>query len=170
MPTRPSTEDVRRLSAAQDLETVLRIVRTAARRIARSDGATFVLRDGDHCFYADEDAVAPLWKGQRFPMTECLSGWAMLHGRPAVVADIEKDARVPLASYRPTFVRSMLMVPIGVPAVGAIGAYWCETGAPSPEALEGVLGLARLTDDALTRVGLDEAPWAPNFGLDRSRA
>ncbi len=45
------------------------VVRHAARELTGADGATFVLRDADKCFYADEDAIAPLWKGQRFPMS-----------------------------------------------------------------------------------------------------
>ena len=44
------------------------IVRHAARQLVGADGATFVLRDGDKSFYADEDAIAPLWKGLRFPL------------------------------------------------------------------------------------------------------
>ena len=35
------------------------IVRSAARRLADAQGATFVLRDGPDCFYADEDAISP---------------------------------------------------------------------------------------------------------------
>ena len=64
------------LEAAQDLTAVGRVVRTAARTLTGAKGATFVLREHDHCFYADEDAIAPLWVGQRFPMTSCISGWA----------------------------------------------------------------------------------------------
>src|SRR5581483_7774517 len=111
-----------RLRAAGSVVAVGEVVRSAARSMCHADGATFVLRDGDLCFYADEDAVAPLWKGQRFPMTECISGWAMLHRQSVSVPDIEQDPRVPLAAYRPTFVRSLVMVPIDrARPVGAIG-------------------------------------------------
>ena len=119
------------LSDATTLEEVQRIVRTAARRLVHADGATFVLRDVDRCFYADEDAISPLWKGQRFPMTECISGWAMRHCEAAVIADITVDDRIPQEAYRPTFVRSLVMTPIlagsSGEAIGAIGAYWAET-------------------------------------------
>lgn len=64
---------VRELSLVRTLPAVQEIVRTAAREIAGADGATFVLRDGDRCHYADEDAISPLWKGQRFPMRACIS-------------------------------------------------------------------------------------------------
>lgn len=42
----------------------------------------------------------------RFPgMSACISGWAMLHRRSAVVPDIYADSRIPADAYRPTFVR-----------------------------------------------------------------
>src|ERR1041385_5427766 len=59
---------VQELSLARDLDRIMAIVRRAARELTGADGATFVLRDGDLCHYADEDAIAPLWKGRRFPM------------------------------------------------------------------------------------------------------
>lgn len=88
-------ETVQRLSMARDVETVREIVRRSARRLVGSDGATFVLRDGDQCHYVDEDAIAPLWKGQRFPMSACVSGWAMLNRKPAAIEDIFSDDRIP---------------------------------------------------------------------------
>src|SRR6185295_14546093 len=57
---------VQELSLARDLESIMAVVRRTARQLTGADGATFVLKDGDMCHYADEDAVAPLWKGQRF--------------------------------------------------------------------------------------------------------
>src|SRR5262245_15831737 len=86
---------VQRLSLARDVETVREIVRTSARRLVAADGATFVLRDGELCHYVDEDAIRPLWKGQRFPMSTCISGWAMIHRRPAIIEDIYTDDRIP---------------------------------------------------------------------------
>src|SRR5262249_37052791 len=76
---------IKELSLARDLAAVMVIVRRAARELTGADGATFVLRDGNLCHYADEDAIGPLWKGQKFPMETCISGWAMMHGQPAVV-------------------------------------------------------------------------------------
>lgn len=55
---------VQELSLARDLAGIMAIVRRAAREVTGADGATFVLRDGDCCYYADEDAIGPLWKGQ----------------------------------------------------------------------------------------------------------
>lgn len=153
------------LGNAEHLGEVGRIVRTAARALTGSMGATFVLREDDQCFYADEDAIAPLWKGQRFPMTTCISGWAMLHGTTAVVPDIEDDPRIPLEAYRPTFVRSLAMAPVGTPdPVAAIGAYWSVARTPRPDELAALTDLATVTGAAIARIGFDDAPWAPRFG------
>ncbi|MCW2841012.1 MAG: diguanylate cyclase [Aeromicrobium sp.] len=46
---------VQELSLARSLQQVQEIVRTTAREIVGSDGATFVLRDDGQCYYADED-------------------------------------------------------------------------------------------------------------------
>jgi GAF domain-containing protein len=157
------------LAFAPSLERVGQIVRTAARQATRADGATFVLRDGDFCFYADEDAMAPLWKGQRFPMSQCISGWAMLHNEPVAIPDIERDERIPLVAYRPTFVRSLVMVPIDRrQPVGAIGAYWSRTGVDGSEPIRELERLADAAASAIERIGLADAPWAPNFALRRS--
>lgn len=70
---------VQELSLARSLGEIQRIVRHSARELTGCDGATFVLRENDKCYYADEEAIAPLWKGNRFPLDACISGWAMLH-------------------------------------------------------------------------------------------
>ncbi len=143
------------LSLARDLETVQQIVRSTARHLNGADGATFVLRDGDKCFYADEDAIEPLWKGQRFPMEICVSGWAMINQKPAVVGDIYADARVPIDAYRPTFVKSMVMVPIRTSQpIGAIGNYWAQPHVPTREEIELIQALADSTAVALENVQL----------------
>src|SRR6476469_3773866 len=84
---------VQDLSLARTLPAVQEIVRTAARELTGAGGATFVWREGDECFCADENAIAPLWKGQRFPLSVCVSGWAMLNRRTAVIEDIYSDSR-----------------------------------------------------------------------------
>lgn len=113
------------LSASRDLNTVMDIVRHSARDLTGSDGATFVLRDGDLCYYAEEDAISPLWKGHRFPMKICICGWVMMHKEPTINEDIYTDDRIPVDVYRKTFVRSLAMVPIRTKdPIGAIGCYW----------------------------------------------
>jgi GAF domain-containing protein len=162
-----ATDSPRRaLAEAADLAAIGLIVRATARRLTGSQGATFVIREESCCFYADEDAIAPLWKGQRFPLTACISGWAMLNDATAVVPDIEADPRIPLDAYLPTFVRSLLRVPVGSPTpVAAIGAYWSTVRQPTEPEVDALEDLAGLTGAAVERVGLRDAPWAPNFRL-----
>jgi signal transduction histidine kinase len=151
--TRRLIRAVQELSLARDVEQIRAIVRSAAREMAQADGATFVLRDGDRCHYVDEDAIGPLWKGQRFPMTACISGWAMLNRRPAVVPDIFQDARIPIDVYRPTFVKSLVMVPIReVDPIGAIGTYWATPRDASAETIERLQALANSTAVAMENV------------------
>lgn len=146
---------VQELSHAHDLDGVTHVVRRAARELAGSDGATFVLRDGDHCYYVDEDAIGPLWKGRRFPIETCISGWSMLRREPVVIEDVFADARVPRDAYEPTFVRSLVMVPIRATApIGAIGNYWAERHTPGPDTVRVLQALANSTSVALANVQL----------------
>lgn len=110
-----------------DLAGVIAAVRRRARSLVGADGVTFVLREDDKVYYAEEDAIAPLWRGQRFAADACISGWAMIHDAVVTIADIYSDARIPHDAYRPTFVKSLVMVPIrrGAP-IGCIGAYWAS--------------------------------------------
>jgi len=103
---------VEAICSARDLEPLMAATRMWARQLTGADGVTFVLRSGDSCYYADEDAIEPLWKGQRFPLTSCVSGWVMLNRQSIIIPDIYADPRVLHEAYRPTFVKSMLMVPV----------------------------------------------------------
>lgn len=137
---------VQELSMARSIERVADIVRSAARLLTGADGATFVLKDRDMCYYVDEDAISPLWKGSRFPMTACISGWAMLNKKAAVIEDIYADERIPHDVYRKTFVKSLAMVPIRtIDPIGAIGNYWDTTYKPSEEQLMMLQSLADIT-------------------------
>lgn len=148
---------VQRLSLARSLPEIQTIVRTGARRLTGADGATFVLRDGDKCFYADEDAIEPLWKGQRFPLGQCISGWAMNNRSPVAIEDIYVDDRIPHAAYRPTFVKSLAMVPIRrLDPVGAIGNYWAEMRVPTDHELDLLQALADSTAVAIENVQVYE--------------
>lgn len=146
---------IQELSLTRDLDAVMRIVRSVARELCGADGATFVLRDDGKCFYADEDAIAPLWKGKRFPMEACISGWAMLHREAVIIEDIYADARIPHDAYRPTFVKSLAMVPIRTAApIGAIGTYWATTRRVTQDELELLQALANSTSIAMENVQL----------------
>jgi len=137
---------VQHLSLARNIETVMHIVRRTAREISGADGATFVLRDNEMCYYADEDAISPLWKGQRFPLHSCVSGWAMLHRESVVIENIYADDRIPIDAYRPTFVKSLVMVPIrSIDPIGAIGTYWAHRHVPAEEDVIMLQSLADIT-------------------------
>jgi signal transduction histidine kinase len=146
---------VQEVSAARFLEGVQEIVRSAARELTGADGASFVLRDGTQCYYADEDAIAPLWKGKRFPMSTCVSGWAMIHRQSVVIPDIFEDPRTPISVYRATFVKSMAMMPIrAADPVGAIGVYWASAHHASAEEMQLLEALANTTAVAMENVRL----------------
>jgi signal transduction histidine kinase len=146
---------VQELSAARELTSIVAVVRKAARELTDADGATFVLREGDKCYYAEENAISPLWKGQRFPLKNCISGWVMQNAKPAVIEDIYKDPRVPADAYRATFVKSLAMVPIRArDPVGAIGNYWAKNRMPTEEELAILQALAHVTSVAMENVDL----------------
>ncbi len=148
---------VQEVSVAETLDAIVAIVTHAARAGTGADGVSFVLRDGDKCFYVDEDSIAPLWKGRRFPLCECVSGWAMLHRQPVAIPDITQDLRIPQDAYRPTFVRSLVMVPIrSQDPIGAIGAYWASQHLASPETVHWLQALADATSAGIEAVRASE--------------
>ena len=146
---------VQELSLAANIESVMKIVRTVARELTGADGSTFVLRDDNMCYYADEDAISPLWKGSRFPMNKCISGWTMLNKKPVVVPDIYKDDRIPIDAYRPTFVKSLAMVPVRtIDPIGAIGNYWANIHIPTDEEISLLQSLADITAVSLENINI----------------
>jgi GAF domain-containing protein len=134
---------LKELSGAPDVMRVAEVVRTVARTLVGADGVTFVVRNGDRCCYVEENAIGPLWKGQQFPMTECVSGWVMLNATSVIIPDIYADRRVPADAYRSTFVKSLAMVPVGRPVpFAAIGAYWARHHEATNEEVEILQALA----------------------------
>lgn len=120
---------IQRLSFARSLEAVLAAVRDGLRGLLDADGIAFILRDGDCCFYAEEDAIgAPLgWKGARIPSNNCISGWCMAHRDAVVIEDVANDERLTatLAAYQASSIVSLAVVPVREDdPVAAIGAYW----------------------------------------------
>jgi len=163
-PRRPAFEDplqatellvsaIQRLSLTSSLDEIIAVVRSAARLLTGADGASFVLRSGNDCYYADEDAIQPLWKGRRFPLDRCVSGWVMERRTPAIIPDIYNDERVPVDAYAPTFVRSLVLVPIRTQSpVGAIGNYWARPYTPTAFELRLLQALADSTAVAMEKV------------------
>lgn len=155
-------ETIEALASAGTVADIAAVVRSAARRISGADGVAFVLRHEEQCWYLDEDAIGPLWKGRRFPLEACISGWAMLNRQTAVIPDIYADDRIPHDTYRPTFVKSLVMTPVR-PAdpLAAIGAYWASERQPTLAEVAKLEVIARATAAALesarARAALQEA-------------
>jgi hypothetical protein len=82
-------------------------------------------------------------------LNQCVSGWAIVNNQVATIPDVYADPRVPIAAYRPTFVRSMAMVPVGNPPFGAIGAYWGREHTASDQE---ITTLRTIADSALLQV------------------
>jgi two-component sensor histidine kinase len=157
-PTGELLAAVENLARAGTTEDIVELIRSSARRLIGCDGIAMVLRDGDLCHYIEEDAVGPLWKGRKFAMADCISGWAMLHKQTAVIPDIAQDARIPVHLYRDTFVQSLVMAPVGVEhPIAALGAYWSAVYQPSDYEIETVETLARATAIALENARLVSA-------------
>ena len=138
--------------AADTRQTVIETVRETARSICKADGITFVLREGELCHYVEEDAIGPLWKGQKFPLSACISGWAMLNAKTAVIEDVFTDPRIPYDAYLPTFVKSLIMTPVGEKHVAAMGAYWKDARSFSDEEVAMVQNFATMVGETLSRL------------------
>jgi len=143
------------LSQARDLPTIVALVQAVARELTLADGATVVLRDGDACYCAEEDAIAPRRKGRRVALEDCVSGWSMLHREAVVIEDLDDDPRTRGDAHRPPLVTSLAMVPIRrSDPVGAIGSYWATRYRPPETAVRLLQALAELTASAVANVEL----------------
>lgn len=154
---RTLVDAIRDLSLSHNLRSIMNVVSQSAGNLIHADGVTFVLREGDQVYYADEQAIAPLWKGRRFSAQGCISGWSMRHRQTVVIPDVYSDDRIPIEAYRPTFVKSLLIVPIrSSDPLGAIGAYWAARHEATPEEIELLQALADSAAIALANVELYE--------------
>jgi signal transduction histidine kinase len=125
-------EIIKDLTLAQTIEQSQQIIAASARDLMHSDGASFVFHENGGCYYAEENAMAPLWKGKWFPINDCIYGYSMIQKVPVIVPDIFNDSRIPTGHYSDTFVRSLMVVPVNsIAPLGAIGCYWKENYIPS---------------------------------------
>jgi PAS domain S-box-containing protein len=82
----------------------------------------------------------------------------MLNRETAVVANVDRDERIPHGADRTTFVRSLVMVPVGgEDPIAAIGVYWAREQVPDPAAVLILEALARSTATALARTSSRQA-------------
>lgn len=143
------------LSTSRGLDEVVEHIRGRIRRIMGADGVTFILREGDFCHYVYEDSIAPLWQGQKFRIENCVSGWAMTHAAFLAIEDIYTDSRVPIAVYRPTFVKSLAMTPVRRDdPVAAIGVYWANRHVVTAREQYDMERIANGASVALTNISL----------------
>ncbi|RRV10542.1 response regulator [Pseudomonas sp. v388] len=146
------------LVGARSVEEVVAVLRDTARAATGAEGVAVVIEDGGYCSYVAEDSVSPLWQGQSFPADHCISGWVMRHRQTVAISDVRNDPRIPQDAYAPTFVRSLVMVPIGSPnPVAALGAYWSETHEHDPDTIKRLESLARLATIAIENARLTQA-------------
>lgn len=147
-----------RLAVAESVAEVVDVLRDTARAAVGAEGVAVVIENDGRCSYVAEDAVSSLWQGQSFPADHCISGWAMHHGETVAIDDVRLDARIPQDAYAPTFVRSLVMVPIGRPvAVAALGAYWAQVRSHDPDTIKRLESLARLATIAIENARLTQA-------------
>lgn len=148
---------VQNLSLARSIQEISDIVTNSARSLADADGVTFVLSEGDYCHYFHEDAIEPLWKGNKFLKSECISGWVMDNRQAAVIDDIAVDERIPLSLYNQTFVKSLVMLPVRVQEpMASIGIYWAESHKSSSVEVNLLQALADSTATAMENVQVYE--------------
>ncbi|MBK1839170.1 GAF domain-containing sensor histidine kinase [Azospirillum sp. YIM B02556] len=154
--SRPSTpfatlaKALTQISRARSTDEVVATIRASARSLIGCQGIAIVLKDGGLCHYVEEDAIGPLWKGQKFPASACISGWSMINRKTAVIPDIALDDRIPHDLYRATFVRALAMAPVRVDdPVAAIGAYWSQPYSPEGWEVETLEALAEAAATAL---------------------
>ncbi|MEP0949728.1 MULTISPECIES: GAF domain-containing protein [Cyanophyceae] len=77
----------------------------------------------------------------------------MRHRVPAVIANVSQDQRIPWLAYEPTFVQSLVMVPIRtLNPIGAIGTYWAAQQEPAPQDVKVLQALADTTAVAIEKV------------------
>lgn len=90
-------------------------------------------------------------------MDACISGWCMREAAPAVIPDVYQDRRIPQDAYRPTFVRSLAMVPVPEERpFAAMGAYWSTPGTASEDAVAMLQAIGNAAGLAIENIRLGE--------------
>jgi len=100
------------------MDDIVTVLSETARGIAQAEGIAVVIRQDGNCFYAAEDSIEKLWAGKIFHADACVSCWAMKHRAVVAINDVRLDECIPKAAYHLTFVRSLVIVPIGTGRLG----------------------------------------------------
>jgi len=145
----------KKLSRKLDERDATELICKAAREIGKADGACVILKEGDFVRYLRESAIAPLWAGRKFPITDCITGWSILNRKSVAIENIYSDERVRIQHYLNTFVKSLAIVPIEREnPIGAIGVYWAKRYQPTRRQLDLLGRLADLASIAAVNVQL----------------
>jgi K+-sensing histidine kinase KdpD len=143
------------LSTAHELPAIMRIVATAARRLLAADGTAFVLREGEQCHYAHEDAVLPSRLGRRISLQSCICGWVILNGQSLAIADVANDPRIPQDAYARGTVQSLAAAPIRTKVpIGAVEVYWAQHHEPERAEMEILEALANTAAVVMEKIHL----------------
>ncbi len=146
---------IKELSSVRTLENIISIIKQSSRNLIGADGFAFILRENDQCHYIEEDAIEPLWKGKKFPVTGCLSGWVMLNKQIAIIEDVTTNPRTPAEVYSNTFIKSLVIVPVNMQEpLAALGFYWSWKYKPTEQETELITTLADATARAMENVKL----------------
>jgi len=148
---------VQELSITRDLPTIFAIARRAARELTGADVAAIVLRDGELCYFADEDGVAMPWRDRRFALERCFPGHAIRDRAAMFVEDVARDERAADDPYR-SAVTSLAIAPMRRldprGPRGAIGAYWARPHRCTASEIHVLEALADSTGIAIGNVEL----------------
>jgi diguanylate cyclase (GGDEF)-like protein/PAS domain S-box-containing protein len=144
-----------RLSGARTTQGVVDILRDAARALAGADRAIVMLRDGGYVQFAGEASNGPVWEGRRFPLDECIGGWAILNRQAAVIEDVFSDSRFCAAACPNKLVKSMAVFPIrSADPIGALAIYWNQRGRSDPDSVSALQTLANAAAIAIENARL----------------
>jgi signal transduction histidine kinase/ActR/RegA family two-component response regulator len=154
------------LSRARSIERIAELLCRAARSLTGSDGAAVALREGPAWRYLEENAVGPLWKGQRFELSDDVVGFVTAQRQCAFIEDIHADERFSLERFRSTFVVSTLVVPLGSDdPIGTVEAFWATAHRGSAEEASLVQAIADAASVALENIRVQS-----ELEQDRARA
>jgi K+-sensing histidine kinase KdpD len=146
---------VQELFLAKNLEKITEIVVKFARELTGSDGAIFVLKADDQCYYAEENTLISLDKGQRFPINISLGGWCINHQEQMIIQDIYQEEKIPFSAHKHTLVKSLVIVPVKKETpLGVIGNYWAKKHLATTEEIALIQALADTTAVAIESVQL----------------
>jgi len=145
----------RTLLQARDFNSVVSTILSITRKITHADSVAFIVREGDHCFFADEDATQSFWKDSRFPIHERIEGTSIQNHQTIYIEDIHTDDRVDAKIYQPTPIKSVTIVPVGnANHANAIGIYWSDIHLSSPEEITSLESLASIATAALENISI----------------